>query len=128
MEQDWTLWQFFPATMNPFYFNDTAAYLIDPSFTKEEVTARGYLWRDEPIKVDIPEWAEVVKTEDLDKFEKLENWEWKINKEILKKIIQDEQWNVYRIVPMEYDFLMKYGLPLPRKHWLDRMRENFRIN
>jgi len=26
--------------MNPFYFNDTAAYLIDPSFTKEEVTAK----------------------------------------------------------------------------------------
>ena len=40
--------------MNPFYFNDTAAYLIDDSFTKEEVEAEGYLWRDEPIKVDIP--------------------------------------------------------------------------
>jgi len=26
--------------MNPFYFNDTAAYLINPSFTKEEVTAK----------------------------------------------------------------------------------------
>jgi hypothetical protein len=41
--------------MNPFYFNDTAAYLIDPTFTKEEVTAKGYLRRDEAIKVDIPE-------------------------------------------------------------------------
>jgi hypothetical protein len=40
MEKDGTLGEFFPATMNPFYFNDTAAYLIDPSFTKEEVTAR----------------------------------------------------------------------------------------
>jgi hypothetical protein len=55
--------------MNPFYFNDTAAYLIDPSFTKEEVTAAGYLRRDEPIKVDIPAGAEVVKVEDLDKYE-----------------------------------------------------------
>jgi hypothetical protein len=54
MHQDGTLGQFFPPTMNPFYFNDTAAYLIDPSFTKEEVTAAGYLRRDEPIKVDIP--------------------------------------------------------------------------
>jgi hypothetical protein len=40
MEQDGTLGEFFPATMNPFYFNDTAAYLIDPSFTKEEVVAK----------------------------------------------------------------------------------------
>ncbi len=46
--------------MNPFYFNDTAAYLIDDSFTKEEVEAEGYLRRDEKIKVDIPEDAEIV--------------------------------------------------------------------
>ena len=59
--------------MNPFYFNDTAAYLINPSFTKEEVTAKGYLWRDEPIKVDIPEGAQTVTTEELGNFEKLEN-------------------------------------------------------
>jgi hypothetical protein len=55
--------------MNPFYFNDTAAYLIDPSFTKEEVTAAGYLRRDEPIKVDIPEGAIVVSTKDLGQYE-----------------------------------------------------------
>ena len=55
--------------MNPFYFNDTAAYLIDPSFTKEEVIAKGYLWRDEPIKVDIPEGADVVKTSELGEYE-----------------------------------------------------------
>jgi hypothetical protein len=40
MDADGTLGDFFPATMNPFYFNDTAAYLIDPSFTKEEVIAK----------------------------------------------------------------------------------------
>jgi len=51
--------------MNPFYFNDTAAYLIDPSFTKEEVEAEGYLRRDEPIKVDIPEGVQTVKTSEL---------------------------------------------------------------
>jgi hypothetical protein len=55
--------------MNPFYFNDTAAYLIDPTFTKEEVTAAGYLRRDEPIKVDIPENTTVVSVRDLDLYE-----------------------------------------------------------
>ena len=51
--------------MNPFYFNDTVAYLIDPSFTKEEVIASGYLWRDEPIKVDIPASADLVNISEL---------------------------------------------------------------
>lgn len=128
MYVDWTLWDFFPAMMNPFYFNDTAAYLIDPTFTKEEVTAKWYLRRDDPIKVDIPDFMDVVKSNELDKYE----W-WKddvrtIDPSILKKIIIDEEWNSYRIIKMEYDFLMKHGLPLPRKHWLERMKENFRIN
>jgi hypothetical protein len=71
---------------------------------------------------------EIVKTSELG------NYEWfdaegnrAINAEILKKVIQDEQGNVYRIIPMEYKFLVKHGLPLPRKHWLERMKENFRI-
>ena len=55
MEADGTLGDFFPASMNPFYFNDTAACIFDSSFTKEEVTREGYLWRDEPIHADIPE-------------------------------------------------------------------------
>jgi hypothetical protein len=28
---------------------------------------------------------------------------------------------------MEYDFLVKHWLPLPRKHWLDRLKWNFRL-
>ena len=128
MDADGTLGEFFPATMNPFYFNDTAAYLIDPSFTKEEVTAKWYLWRDEPIKVDIPAWVQTVKISELDQYEGYRDNQRHIDPEIMKKVIIDEQWNAYRIIPMEYEFLMKHGLPLPRKHWLDRMKENFRIN
>lgn len=144
MEEDGTLGQFFPWWMNPFYFNDTAAYLIDDSFTKEEVTAKWYLRRDEPIQIDIPTWAKVVKTSELDQYEgwmvdgdfiplssgkQSTEWAtWTIDPEILKVIIQDEEWNVYRIIPMEYKFLKKYGLPLPRKHRLERMKENFKIS
>ena len=114
--------------MNPFYFNDTAAYLIDPTFTKEEVEKAGYLRRDEPIKVDIPEYAELVKVSDLDQYEGYdENGKRHIDEEILKKVIIDDQGNVRRIVNMEYVFLMKHALPLPRKHRLERMKENFRI-
>lgn len=158
MDADGTLGQFFPATMNPFYFNDTAAYLIDPTFTKEEVTAKGYLRRDEPIKVDIPAGVQTVKTSELGQYEgrrphpspslsgrqalptgegdspvwqrgEPEGWQHRrIDPEIMKKVIIDEEWNAYRIIPMEYEFLMKHGLPLPRKHWLERMKENFKIS
>jgi hypothetical protein len=114
--------------MNPFYFNDTAAYLIDPTFTKEYVEKAGYLRRDEPIKVDIPSDAEIVKASDLDHYEGYDaEGKRHINPDILKKVIQDEAGNVRRVVGMEYKFLEKYALPLPRKHRLERMKENFRI-
>lgn len=129
MDKEGILGDFFPATMNPFYFNDTAAYLIDPSFTKEEVTTLWYLWRDEPIKVDIPVDAEVVTVNALTDFESLDvDGSWHIDPNILNKIIVDEEGNYYKIVKMEYDFLIKHGLPLPRKHRLDRMKENFNIS
>jgi hypothetical protein len=54
--------------MNPFYFNDTAASLIE-DFEKDEIVAAGYLRRDEEIAVDIPEWMEVVEVGDLGQYE-----------------------------------------------------------
>ena len=78
--------------------------------------------------MDIPADLEQVHVRDLDQYEGYdENGKWHIDEEILKKVIIDEQGNVRRIVNMEYVFLMKYGLPLPRKHWIERMKENFRI-
>jgi hypothetical protein len=161
MEADGTLGEFFPASMNPFYFNDTLAYLIDDSFTKEEIEKEGFLWRDAPIKVDIPEWLEVVNSSELDKFQGFREtplWggdakrseaegvsfgtsetnppvspltggsstgTWHIDPSIMQKVIVDEKWNYYRIVQMEYDFLMKHVLPLPTMHWLDRIKMGF---
>ncbi|MDD5770359.1 MAG: hypothetical protein PHE25_05305 [Candidatus Gracilibacteria bacterium] len=145
MEADGILGDFFPGELNPFYFNDTMAYLIDDSFTKEEVEKEGYMWRDEKIKVDIPEGAEIIYTKpvgnDFNRSEKgnenihsLQDYQgfdsngnWFINPEIMKKVIQDENGNVYKIVPMEYEFLMKHGLPLPEIHWLDRIKLGFKF-
>lgn len=125
MESDWTLWKFFPSNTNPYYFNDTAAYLIDESFTKQEVEEAGYLWRDEKVKVDIPVWAEVILTSKLWDYEWYNQWwEREISPDILKKVIQDEEWNMYRVIPIEYKFLKKYGLPLPRTHRLTRLKQH----
>jgi hypothetical protein len=56
-------------------------------------------------------------------------WEkqWKLDETVCKRVIIDENGDAYRIIPMELEFLQKHGLPLPRKHWLTRMKENFRI-
>lgn len=126
MENEWILWNFFPWSLNPFYFNDTAASLIE-DFTKEEVEAQWYLRRDEELAVDIPDRMDVVKSEELATYESRIDGVWTIDPTILKKVIKDEAWNVYRIIKMEYDFLVKHWLPLPRKHWLDRLKWNFRL-
>jgi len=127
MDETWILWNFFPGELNPFYFNDTIAWLIW-WFKKEEVVKDWYMWRDEEIKVDIPEWSDIILTSELDNFQWYdEAWKWKINKEILKKVIKDEKWNYYRIVKMEYDFLVKHNLPLPEIHWIERMKINFGV-
>jgi hypothetical protein len=154
MEKDGILWDFFPWDMNPFYFNDTLAYLLW-NFDKTSLQEKWYLWRDEKIKVDIPEGAEIVyschseldseslrnksfnlkkdpeinsgwqKLDDYQGFD--ENWVWQINPEILNKVIIDKNWNYYRIIKQEYDFLMKYGLPLPEIHWLERIKLGFKF-
>jgi hypothetical protein len=124
MDTEWILWEFFPWEINPFYFNDTMAWIIW-GFTKQQVEKKWYMWRDKEIKVDIPVWAEVIETKDLNKFEWFDkNWKWQINKEILKKVIVDDKWNYYRIIEMEYEFLLKYSLPLPEIHWMDRIKLN----
>ena len=125
MDQDWILWDFFPWHINPFYFNDTMAGILW-NFTKEEVQADWYMWRDEEIRVDIPEGADVININELHEYQWYDTeWNWTINKDILKKVIKNEKGNYYRIVQMEYDFLVKHKLPLPDIHWLDRMKLNF---
>ncbi len=128
MDQEWVLWEFFPASINPFYFNDTVAYLIDDSFTKQEVEAEWYLRRDEEIKVDIPVWTEAIKTTELDQYQWFDSeWNRTIDPSILKKVIIDEKWNFYRIVKIEYDFLVKHWLPLPEIHGFDRIKLGFKF-
>ena len=125
MESDWILWDFFPGNINPYYFNDTIAEMLW-DFTKEEVESKWYLWRDEEIKVDIPEWVDIISTEQLNDYQWYSpSGEWRINPEILQKVIKDDAWDYYRIVQMEYDFLVKHWLPLPSLHWIDRMKINF---
>ena len=106
---------------------------------KEEIISGWFMYREGKIKVDILNENEIIYSspqpypkgegvKSLDDFEWFDSeWNWKINPEILKKVIKDDSWNYYRIIKMEYDFLVKYWLPLPRLHWLDRMKVNFGV-
>ncbi|MDC0506216.1 hypothetical protein OAN96_01325, partial [Candidatus Gracilibacteria bacterium] len=127
MNTDGVLGDFFPGDINPFYFNDSVASLYK-DFDKDEIIAKGYMWRSDEIKVDIPDGADVVKTSDLAKFQGFSpDGEWRINPEILNKVIVDEKGDYYKIVQTEYDFLVKHSLPLPELHWMDRMKLNFGV-
>lgn len=128
MESDGMLGDFFPAITNPFYFNDTLASFLDPTFTQAEVERDGYLWRDEPIRVDIPDGSDVIGISDLDAFQGIDaQGVWQINPDISKKVIRDAQGNHYKITPTELQFLRRHGLPLPVVHWIDRIKLGFQI-
>ncbi len=116
MDKEWILWKFFPAELSLFNFNDTWSTVLT-DFNKEEIISEWYKWRDEGIKVDIPSNLEIVSINDID----ITNF----NESILKKIITDDKWNYWRIMPYEYKFMKKYGLPLSKYHWLDRIRNHF---
>ncbi len=128
MEQSGELGEFFPATMNPYYFNDTVASLFDLWFSKQEVINKWFLWRDEEVKVDIPTTLDKIGVDELSGFEWFDSdGKWYIDNDVMNKVVVDKFWNSYRFVPMEIEFLKRYNLPLPRQHWLDRIKTQFVI-
>ncbi len=128
MEQQEVLWDFFPWSMSPFYFNDSAAALVLwETVSKEQVLTDGYLWRDESIVIDLPEWTTCISSADLSNFE-TRTTDWiSIDPSILQQVIETPTWDKYRIIAMELAFLQKYWLPLPRRHRLERLRSMFRL-
>lgn len=97
--------EFFPAKLAPFGYNVSLAQEHFP-LTKEQATAKGYLWYDEPessyhttmTAAQIPDAIEDVKDSVL--------------KEILECI---ECKKAYRIIEMELAFLRQEKLPIPRQ-------------
>lgn len=127
MESDWNFWKFLPWKLSPFYFNDSLAYLMNDNIDKKIVTGLWFMRRDEKISIDIPNSSNVIQYNELYKYQWFDkDWYWKIDKDILNKIIIDENWDIYKIISMEYDFLTKFALPLPRKHWLQRIKDWFK--
>lgn len=116
MEKEWVLWDFFPAALCPFYFNDTIAHIVG-SFNKQEIVQDGFLRRDDEIKVDIPDTANIIRTDDALLSDRQDS--------VLQKVIKDNKGNYYRIIKPELAFHLQYKLPLPTVHWMDRIKMHF---
>lgn len=88
--------QFFPTKISPYAYNETTAQEFCP-LTKEEVLAQGWRWRDEEVRVPQSSSDQIVTCEVTGK--------------------------AFKILPKELEFYKQMGVPLPRRHPDQRMRD-----
>jgi len=120
MKSTWERWEFFPVSISPFGYNETIAneyYLLD----RESALAKWYKRQDKEYPINVPEWIDLVRAQDLS--ENISD----VDDEILKKaVICEVSGKPFRIVKPELEFYRKHWLPLPRKHpdvrHLERMK------
>ena len=106
--------EFFPMQLSPYAYNETVAQDYLP-LSEEEVKARGLRWKDPKEKAsyqgpvaELPETAEEADES--------------ICKEIFTCEVSGEN---YKIIPQEFAFYKRHGIPLPRRcpnqRYMDRM-------
>ena len=102
--------EFFPSELSPFSYNETVAQEYFP-LSKEDALKRGYKWKDKEernYKIDI-------KKEDIPSDAK------DIREEIISKVIEcshkgkcnEQCTEAFKIIPEEFSFYKRMGLPLP---------------
>ncbi len=124
MERSGLLGDFFPATCCPFFYEDTLAALMDNRIISDFPKDSWYLSR--PIKQSgYPESIQPIEYSELWNYEGYRDKSWYIEEDILQKIIRDDEGNLYTIQPLERDFLIRHALPLPRRYFMRRIRDNF---
>ncbi len=110
MKNTWERWEFFPASITPFGYNETVANEYFP-LSRDEALKQWYKRQDKEYPINVPDWIELVRAQDLpDNIHDLDD-------EILKKaIVCEVSGKLFRIVKPELDFYCKHNLPLPHKH------------
>ncbi len=121
MKSTWERWEFFPAWISPFGYNETVANEYFP-LSREQAIAKWYKRQDKEYPINVPDWIELIKWQDLPKDIN------DVSDEILKKAVVCEiNSKPFRIVKPELEFYRKHNLPLPCKHpdvrHLERMRK-----
>lgn len=111
--------QFFPPSLSPYAFNETAAIDFFP-LNKEEALAQGYHWSD--YEQPAPQVTKIIPADRLpDSITDTPD-------EILDWAIQPATGGKpFRIIPQELAFYRKMKLPIPREHPETRHRDRFQL-
>ena len=111
----YTYGEFFPIELSPFAYNETLAQKFFP-LTSDEAVKQGYAWRkskERHHKITIP-------------YNKLPDHIKDVSEDILKQVIGCQSCQRgFRIIKMEFDFLRKMNLPLPRECPFCRINKKF---
>ena len=121
MQETGELGEFFDPSLSHFGYNESLAHEYFP-LSYQEAVARGYKRQDNNYDPVIPEWAGVLKWDEIP--DDISS----VSDDILKKIfICEDSWRPFRIIKQELEFYRKHNLPLPRKHPDVRHEERIRI-
>lgn len=96
--------EFFPPEFSPLAYNETIAEEFFP-LKREEAEEGGYVWREEKVG------KHSITTKAGNLPDNIGYVEEKIKEEVLGCVSCEK---AYRIIPMEFDFYKKIGIPLPR--------------
>ena len=119
MQKTGERWEFFDPSLSPFWYNETVAQEYFP-LTRQEALDRWYKRQDNNYDPVIPEWANVVKSDQIESL--------KSDDEILKSIfICEVSGRPFRIIKQELEFYRKHNLPLPTKHPDIRHEERIKL-
>jgi hypothetical protein len=118
MIADGEWWEFFPATLSPFGYNETVAYEYFP-FTREGAQNQGFNWSD--YEAPFPSVSKVIPASKLPESIK------SIPDDILNWAVECEvSWKPFRIIRQELEFYRKHNIPIPKRHpdvrHMDRMK------
>jgi hypothetical protein len=108
MMKDGEWWEFFPASMSPYGYNESEANEYYP-LEKSEALSSGFNWSD--YEVPFPIVEKIIPAEKLpDTIEWIPDdiLNWAIESEVSKK--------PFRIIKQELEFYRKHNLPIPRRH------------
>lgn len=119
MKQTWEWWEFFPASLSSFAYNETVAQEYFP-LTKEECLNKGYKWKDEDDK--IPNVTKIIPAERIP--DDIKN----IPDDILNWAIKCEiSWRPYKIIPQELAFYREHNIPVPHLHPDERHKARMKL-